>query len=685
MKKFLVTMLAALMVTSMVACGGKNEPAKTADPAKTQEAQKSEEPVKVYKYDTLVLSTSLPDGVFNQFFATSAYDTTIIDLTAASLWKANRNAEVVDGLAEYAVPEEVIGADGEVEKTIYTFKLKDGVKFSDGSPITADDIIFTYKVYSDPNYDGSATLYTLPIVGMQDYRYDSHDYEAKIAEIKAEADKKYAADKISKEDYIQFLIDTNIDGWYESLDQDVDGAGMTWKDYITREGFKVDDATLADETALIALIAEVEYTKYASGYDPYTYYYDKMVSEYVNNNLQTGTDHVEDIAGIVKIDDQTVQVTMNGVDAAAVWKLAIAPVQQSYYGVNFKKGDMSTLKALNNMPKGAGPYIFESYENNVVTLRANENYYLGKPKIPTIKYQVTNSGSILEEVIMGTFDIGDPAANPDNKKTAEEAGLHVETIDNLGYGYIGINADRITDKNVRKGLMHLMNRAPAVETYYGDLASVIERPMSRVSWAYDPNAKEYYGYNPEKALEYFKTAGYEQVDGKLVKDGEQLVVEVYIGGSGNMEHPSAPILTQMKTDMNNMGAELNIRDVDSTTLFAAMNAGTADMWVAAWSSTIDPDMYQVYYSTGPSNHYHVKNAELDKLILEARKTNDIEKRKPLYYQALDILMDEAVEMPVYQRMNMYVFNQEHINIDTLPADMTPYYEYFAEIETLELY
>ena len=56
-----------------------------------------------------------------------------------------------------------------------------------------------------------------------------------------------------------------------------------------------------------------------------------------------------------------------------------------------------------------------------------------------------------------------------------------------------------------------------------------------------------------------------------------------------------------------------------------LNAGTQEMWVAAWGSTIDPDMYQVYYSgnivglpgSSESNHYHIQDAELDQLILDA--------------------------------------------------------------------
>ena len=121
-----------------------------------------------------------------------------------------------------------------------------------------------------------------------------------------------------------------------------------------------------------------------------------------------------------------------------------------------------------------------------------------------------------------------------------------------------------------------------------------------------------------------------------------------------------------------------------TVFMDRLDAADWPMWVAAWGATVDPDMYQVYHSAGPSNHYKIKNDELDKLIVDARQTNDIEVRKDYYSKALDIIMDEAVEMPVYQRKNMYVFNQEIVDMESLPENMTPYYTYFAEVETFRL-
>ena len=110
------------------------------------------------------------NGVFSPFFATTGYDMDIADMVHASLIKADRNAQPESALAECAI-EEVKGEDGTVSETIYTFTLKDGVTFSDGTPVTADDVIFSYKVLADPAYDGPSTLTTLPVVGMEAVSY----------------------------------------------------------------------------------------------------------------------------------------------------------------------------------------------------------------------------------------------------------------------------------------------------------------------------------------------------------------------------------------------------------------------------------------------------------------------------------------------------------------------------------
>jgi len=102
-------------------------------------------------------------------------------------------------------------------------------------------------------------------------------------------------------------------------------------------------------------------------------------------------------------------------------------------------------------------------------------------------------------------------------------------------------------------------------------------------------------------------------------------------------------------------------------------------------------MYQIYYSTNivgmggtDSNHYHIQDATLDQLILDARKSDDQNYRKAIYKQALDIIIDWAVEIPNYQRQNCTVFSTERVNISTVTPDITTFWGWMNDIELLEM-
>ena len=62
-------------------------------------------------------------------------------------------------------------------------------------------------------------------------------------------------------------------------------------------------------------------------------------------------------------------------------------------------------------------------------------------------------------------------------------------------------------------------------------------------------------------------------------------------------------------------------------------------------------------AAGGSNYmYDINDAELNKLILDARASLDQSYRKTMYKACLDIIVDWAVEVPVYQRQNAVIFS-----------------------------
>lgn len=665
-KRISAVLLAAMMAISTAACGG-------GDNGSASNGGGGE---------TIVVGTQQWNGVFSPVFADNNTDNTISGVACETIMEADVNNELIDNVGH--VDEEVIEKDGE-KKTLYTVKLQDGVKYSDGEPMTIDDVIFTYKVLSDPNYDGTATFRTgVNIEGINDYYYDTPDYSESVKKIKKEA----AAAADDKDKFIAYLVESKCDGMFVAADEDPDGEDgpmTSWADYIKQNGGTIADADAQDETKLLTALAEVEYTNNKTNYDAETYYNDKLTKELVSQGLSDGID-VPEIAGIKKVDDLTCEITVDGVDMNAKRQLALWPaLPMHYYGKGYEKGNLECVKAVNGTPMGSGPYKFVSNKDNVVTMEANEGYRLGAPKTKYLKFQVIDDQQKPDAIINGDIDITDPSASQETVAQLDEAGVEYKLVDNNGYGYIAVSAKKIPDKNVREGLMHLMTREQAVSTYYGDVASVLERPMTSVLPEYPKDAKEYWGYDTAKALECFKKAGYEQKDGKLMKNGKQLIVEVAIGDAKS--HPATPIFTQMKNDMEAMGAKLNISDTDFSILVNRVQNDDVDMWCMAWSKASDCDLTQMfgseYTKTGGSNRTYIKDPEIDKMLVQVRQTLDVKERQKLMAKELDQIMSWATYMPVYQRKNMWAFSS-NINMDSIPKDFSMFYNFFSELEKIEL-
>jgi peptide/nickel transport system substrate-binding protein len=387
---------------------------------------------------------------------------------------------------------------------------------------------------------------------------------------------------------------------------------------------------------------------------------------------------------------------------------------------------------------GAGAYKFVKYDNRVVYFEANPYYYRGCPKIAEIQFKETASAEVPSAVQTGTADAGEMSYNASRyaevqsyNSNGELSGdvISASKVDNQGYGYIGINAATVlvgedpgseASKDLRKALATVLAvyRDVGIDSYYGSGASVINYPVSNTSWAApqptdedykiafstdvngdpiytaDMTLDEKYAAANAAALGYFEAAGFTVENGMLTAapDGAKLSYEVIVPGDGTGDHPAFTILTAAKEALASLGMELVINDpADANILWDALDAGTEELWTAAWGTTIDPDMYQIYHSSNvvglggsDSNHYHIQDAALDDLILEARTSDDQSFRKAVYKQALEIVLDWAVEIPNYQRQNVIIFSTERINIDTLTPDMTTFWGWLNDIELIDM-
>lgn len=745
MKKILAIVLAlTLVVTVFAACGKKAN------------------------NDTpLVVGYSNFSEKFSPFFAETAYDQDVQTMTAVSLLNIDRQGAIVE-LGKTGETRAYNGTDytyyGPADLKItknddgtvaYDFELRDDIKFSDGEKLTADDVIFSMYVLSDPTYDGSSTFFGLPIKGMAEYRAGMDTLFNLII-----AAGKDNTDFTNWDEATQTAFWAAIDKAGEGLVEDIHAYCVdngyaeetaTLADTIGMWGFEAPaDATAAD---IFAIMVEAYEGDYASLFA--TEAANKSISELMEGydsyqkGIKTG-ESAANIAGIEKTGEYSVRVTLTQVDAAAIYQLGVIIAPLHYYGdaakydydnnkFGFEKGDLSTVRAKTTQPMGAGPYKFDKFENGVVYFEANKDYYLGAPKTTYMQFKEMNDTDKLNGVITGSVDITDPSYSQDTVKAIKEANgndnvvgdkITTSTVDNLGYGYLGISAKAVNvkgeigseaSKNLRKAFATVFAnfRDVTVDSYYGDAAEVINYPISNTSWAAPQKTDANYAIAFSKdvtgadiytsdmdadartaaalkaALGYFEAAGYTVADGKVTAapEGAKMEYEVWIPADGSGDHPSFMMLNLASDALKTIGINLVVKDLaNSSDLWTGIEADQVPMWCAAWGATPDPDMYQVYYSgvesgkdAGGSNYmYDIADPELDKLIMDGRSSLDQAYRKQIYKSCLDIIVDWAVEVPVYQRQNAIIFSTERVNIKTVTPDITTYYNWYAEIEKIEL-
>lgn len=755
-KKLLALFLAAAMLTGTLASCNNNSGETSGTESSSGSSSTDGE-----KKDTLVASSNHFEGKFSPFFAASAEDINIMNMTQISLLGTDRVGAIVEngiegetrsyngtdytynGVADLKVTE---NDDGTV---YYDFTMRDDLKFSDGTPVDIDDVIFSMYVYADPTYDGSTTLYSQPIQGMEEYRSGMGTLSALIAAAGEDnTDYTYWTEEQQKAfwdavndggaAFAQSIVDSCVasglckegevakaaENWaYPGLPEDA-----TAKDFFMAIGeaygwnFSAMEAEAADK-ALADLIPEDVYN-------------------YSTVGVETG-DSAESISGIQRTGDYSMRVVATEVAANMVYQLAVYIAPLHYYGdeskydyennkFGFDKGDLSSIREKTTKPMGAGAYTFKDYSNGTVYLEANPNYYKGEPKIKNVNFLETLEDDKVTGIEAGTIDIGDPSYSTDvrDQITQYNGGddsldgdkITIKLYDFLGYGYLAMSADNVkvgsdpasdASKNLRKAIATVIAvyRDEGIDSYYGDTASVINYPISSTSWAapqvtddgyqvaysvdVDGNpiytdgmsAQERYDAALQAALGYFEAAGYTVENGKLTAapDGAKLEYQVNIGGNGSGDHPSFLMLKNASDALATIGFTLSINDItEAADLYQSYQSGVAELWAAAWAATPDPDMYQIYHSKGSTNYYKINDSELDDLIIAARQSTDQTYRKGLYKAAMEIVMDWAIEIPIYQRSECYIFSTERVNISTLTPDMTPYWNWMSEVEKLEM-
>lgn len=380
--------------------------------------------------------------------------------------------------------------------------------------------------------------------------------------------------------------------------------------------------------------------------------------------------YFQEIRDVKALDELTVEFTYARPYFLALEFCGGMPIVPKHI---FDKGDFNTNPAGRD-PVGTGPYKFVKWTTGrEIVVEKNPDYWGEKPKINKIVFKIITDNTVAFQVLKRQ-ELDVSGLTPIQWERQTNTPSFNENYDKLSYftpnySYIGWNSKRpyFADRQVRTALTHLVNRELILDKILYNLGAIVTNPFYINSPEYDKSI-EPYAYDPAKAEELLKQAGWIDHDGDGIrdKDGVKFAFEFLIPGGSETGEKIATIL---KEELDNMGIQMDIRKTEWAVFTTRLNERNFDAVTLAWSMGVESDPYQIWSSTqaeSGSNFIGFKNQEADNLIEEARTEFDREKRMQLYRRFAEIVHNEQPYTFLFCRKSTVAVNKRFENVIVYP-------------------
>ena len=446
-----------------------------------------------------------------------------------------------------------------------------------------------------------------------------------------------------------------------SLELDVEGKTATVKlnakDYKWSDGqpFTIDDYIFAIEA-----IGNKDYTG--------SRYNDRYQNIVGMKDFHEGKS--DKISGVEKVDDYTVKIhfekMLPSMQLAGGAIPAYTMPKHVFKDIPVKDWEQSEY-VRGTKVVGLGPFTIESIvPGESVTLKANENFYKGRPKVDKMVMQVVSPDSIVSEMKAGNYDI---ASMPSAQYEAFKDLTNVTFLSSFApsYEYISFKLgtfDKSQGKNVTNPKAKMSD--PALRQAIGyalDIDSAGENLYHGLNYGTNsiilPFFKDVYNkeqegftYNPEKAKQLLDEAGYKDVDGDGIrenKDGSKLTINF---AARTRDAANESLIQQYLIWWKEIGLDVQLytgRTIESNNFYVKIQADDPeiDMFAGGWGTGYDPNPSNLFGETAKFNfsrYVNEKGTEIMKKISSTEAFDDA-KNKEFYKEWQAYAKDEAFMIP----------------------------------------
>jgi peptide/nickel transport system substrate-binding protein len=410
------------------------------------------------------------------------------------------------------------------------------------------------------------------------------------------------------------LVDLNEDGEIVPMlakSYDVSGDGLTYT-FRLREGVKFHDGTAFNAEAV------------------------KFNLDRYRKKDSVRSTEVEPIKSVEVVNPMTVRVTL---------KQPFAPFLAV---LTDRAGIMASPKAIkqsggriSNNPVGTGPFKFvERVRGDHITVEKNPDYWKkGFPKLDRIVYRGIEDENVqLQNLRSGELDLIDSIPFVEFRDLQQSGDYRVSIEPGLGYQGIWLNVTQppFDNKALRQAVYRLVDREAIVKAVLRNVGGEAgNSPFSTQTFAYSKESDSYPPRSVEEAKALLRKAG---------KPG---------GLSFTLKLDPSPTSQQLgqviQNNLKSAGIDVKLEQEEFGTLLDDSTNGNFQALFLGWSGRIDPDLniYDFTVTNGDFNDAGYSNPKVDRLLNEARRVSDKERRKDLYSQVMEILHEDVPYVYLY--------------------------------------
>lgn len=383
------------------------------------------------------------------------------------------------------------------------------------------------------------------------------------------------------------------------------------------------------------------------------------------------------IKNVEKIDDYTIKVTtVNEMDHDDMLDtITYSPIPEHFYRKlgHDKNGDGIPDDYIRRMNFRAAPTVApyeldEVKKGQSITFKKVKNwwgysnpYYANRYNVDKEKFLVIRDNDIaFKHFEKGDLDVfGALLPSYWHDKLPKSAVVQKGYVD-LFWGYnqyptgaggIWFNTQNplLANINIRKGLTYAID-------YDGMIQHVLKgdyvrkpNPLGYGHGQYDNPNIQPPKFDPALAVEYFKKAGFDKVNGdgyRVNAKGEVLSFPITYGWNTH-----TPRLAYIKEQARKAGVNIILNLVDGSSAFKKISDKNFDLAWLNMGGGLKPQYWEYFHSSnkkGDTNNFNMYSTpELDKLIMQYRQTFDVAEKQRLSREIQQIVHDAYLIVPGY--------------------------------------